>query len=259
MYLTKPPPIRLDHLAAAALHGGPRAVVSGAAALADYGLPVRPPSQELVLVPLGCGARSGGRIVVRPTARLPEPELRPGPPLAPPARAIADHVLTARDLGAVQMVLGAAIQDDLCTVAELTAELAAGPRRGSRLFREALQDINHNAHSAQEARAGRLLRTAGVSGFEQNVKVPFGTRWFVADFLWRAERAILEIDSRQYHFRPEDQASTRRRDQLLQTDGWAVLHVAPSELRGAEGGRAFVTLVQRWLAALRRRGGLPTR
>ncbi|PZS27030.1 MAG: hypothetical protein DLM58_19460 [Pseudonocardiales bacterium] len=95
VYCTAPPAGRIDHLAAAVKHGGGSAVVSGTAALREFGVRAAPvPSRELLLVPLDCGARSHGRIVVRRTPNLPEACLRPGPALAPVARAAVDHART---------------------------------------------------------------------------------------------------------------------------------------------------------------------
>ncbi len=247
VYLTAPPVTRQDRVWAAAHHGGPRAVVSGAAALAEYGFRIRPVARELTLVPVESGVRAWGSIIVRPTGRLPEAAVRPGPPLAPVARAVADHVLTLRRLSDVHAVLGAAIQQGVCTVAELAVELEAGPQRGSRPFREALQDVGYNAHSAPEARAGRWLRAAGVRGFEQNGRITVGRRVYVGDFVWRTRRAVLELDSVEFHFRVEDQEATLLRDQALQLAGWTVLHVKPSQLRD---GAAFTELVRAWLDAL---------
>lgn len=125
-----------------------------------------------------------------------------------------------------------------------------GTRRGSRLFREALRDVAYGAHSVPEAKAGRLLRSAGLTGFEQNAQIVVRGRRFVADFLWRELRAALEIDSTEYHLSPRDHEATLERDQMLRTGGYAVLHVKPSQLRHPA---AFVGIVGDWLASLSRR------
>jgi len=163
---------------------------------------------------------------------------------------VADHVVTVRRLDHVQAVVAHAVQRKLCTVAELAVELEAGPRRGSRPFREALRDVGYGAHSVPEARAGRLLRAAGVTGFEQNASIQVPGRTFVADFLWLELRAVLEIDSTEHHLSPEDHAATLERDQALQAAGYIVLRVKPSQLRDSD---AFVALIRAWLAAIARR------
>ena len=135
-------------------------------------------------------------------------------------------------------------------MADLATELESGPRRGSRLFREALRDTAYGAHSVPEAKAGRLLRSAGLTGFEQNAEIVLRGRRFVADFVWRELRAALEIDSTEYHLSPRDHRTTLERDQLLQAGGYAVLHVKPSQLHDRA---TFVRIVREWLASLARR------
>jgi len=39
------------------------------------------------------------------------------------------------------------------------------------MFREAPRDIAYGDHSVPEAKAGRLLRSAGLTGFEQNAPI----------------------------------------------------------------------------------------
>jgi very-short-patch-repair endonuclease len=251
VYLTEPPGTPWDRVHAAALHGGPGCAISAAAALAALGFRgVCPPSRVLVLVPTSSGVASWGAIHVRRTARPPHPRRYHDVPLAPVARSVADHVVTLHRLDHVQAIVAGAVQRRLCTVGELIVELEAGPRRGSRLFREALQDVGYGAHSAPEAMAGRLLRRAEIIGFRQNAEIYVRARRLVADFLWDELRAVLEIDSSEYHLTPEDHDATLARDQVLQAAGDVVLHVKPSQLRRPE---RFVQIVQDWLAALARR------
>ena len=209
VYLTASPATAADRMRAALLHGGPRAVVTGAAVLRILGLRSVPePDSELVLVPSSCASATWGRIRVRRTDRMPQPVIRAGLTLAPAARAVADHVVELRRPDRVQAVVAEVVQRGLCAVNDLAAELESGPRRGSRLFREALEAVGYGAHSVPEARAGRLLRRAGVVGFEQNAELWVAGRRLVADFMWRDLAAILEIDSTEYHLSPIDHERT---------------------------------------------------
>jgi very-short-patch-repair endonuclease len=250
IYLTTPPVTWLDRLHSAHLHAGSGCAISGAAALVEYGFRVGRPGAVLVLVACDIAVRSQPGIRIRRTTRLPAARRCRGLPLAPVARAVADHVVGLRHLDQVQAIVAHAVQRKLCTVADLAVELDAGPRRGSRLFREALRDVGFGANSVPEARAGRLLRAAGVTGFVQNAEVRVGDRRLLADFLWPELRAVLEIDSTEFHLTPEDHDATLARDQLLQAAGYIVLHVKPSQLRDAE---AFVALIRAWLVAVARR------
>jgi hypothetical protein len=130
VYCTDPPVQQVDHLAAASKHGGPGAVVSGTAAVRAYGFRTAPiPDHELLLVPLRCGARSHGRIIVRRSARLPAAEPRPGPPLAPAPRAVIDHARTLPRLDDVRAVVAEAVERAFCTSQELLWEVERGGRR----------------------------------------------------------------------------------------------------------------------------------
>ena len=247
VYLTHPPPIATDRLYAAALRGGPGAVLSGAAALYAHGLrAVGKPRYELVLVAAGSGVRSFGRVKVRHTARLPAPCLQPGPPLAPVERAVADHARSLLDVDDVRAIVAEAVQRGFCDVESIAVELQEGRRNGSSLLRRAVREVAAGAASAPEARAGTLLRAARVPPFEQNARVVVGSRDYFADFLWRELRAILEIDSREYHFAPQDWQATLRRDAALETAGYSVIHVVPSDLRDSA---EFVRRVRQWLAS----------
>jgi very-short-patch-repair endonuclease len=250
IYCTDSSPDRLDHLEAAVKHGGPAAVLSGSAALWQCGFrAVGSPKSALVLVPLGCGARSTGSISIRRTGRLPEPAPRPGPAVAPVQRAVLDHVRSLTDLDEVRAVVAEAVQREFCDPGQLVEELAGSARNGSSLARQAIADIAAGARSAPEARAARLLRGAGLSGFEQNVTITVAGRAWRPDFLWRALLAILEIDSYEHHFRRADWQATLRRHLILESAGYSVVHVPPSALHD---GPAFVGHVREWLAARRR-------
>jgi len=179
-----------DRLTAALTFAGPGALLSGAAALADEGLrAVGRPSAILVLVPVSTRLRSTAWVRIRPTQRLPERAVLPGPARAPLSRAVADLALERRRL----------------------------------------DEVTVGAWSAPEARAARVLRRAGVPPFEQNVRIDLpGGRFFVVDFLWRELKAILEIDSVEHHFDAPDRDATMDRHLVLETLGYSVVHRSPA-------------------------------
>ncbi len=248
IYLTAPPATATDRRRAATLHGGPDAALSGTAALEAWGLRAPSTPFELVLVPASTAVASWGRIRVRRTVRPFTRQQVGDAVVASAARCVADTVIGMRPLAAVQAIVSRAVQQGLCSVGDLAEELEHVPRRGSRNLREALEDAGHGAHSPAEALAGRALRAAGLTQFEQNVEIRADGRRFVADFLDRARRAVLEIDSTEYHLRESDHDATLRRDQLLQAAGFAVLHVKPRQVRDDPAG--FVRIVRAWLRAL---------
>jgi hypothetical protein len=55
-----------------------------------------------------------------------------------------------------------------------------------------------------------------------------GRARYYVDFLWRALRAVLEIDSREYHFTEANWRDTTTRHNALIAAGFAVTHYPPS-------------------------------
>ncbi|HEY7049128.1 MAG TPA: hypothetical protein VH373_18045 [Jatrophihabitantaceae bacterium] len=238
-----------DRLAAATAFAGAGALLSGAAVLHDEGLrSVTRPVSVLVLVPITRRLRSTGWVRIRPTRRLPDAELLPGPPRVAIARAVADHALILRHIDDVRAVVADAVRRRLSTVDEIAAELEVGPRNGSALLRQAIAEVGDGAWSAPEARAARLLRRAGVPPFEQNARIDLpGGGAYVADLLWRELRAILEIDSAEYHLGPAEWAATMGRHLTLETLGYSVAHQPPSTIR--DHPERFVREIRAWLTA----------
>jgi very-short-patch-repair endonuclease len=189
-----------DRLDAAVAYAGEGAMLSGAAALCGLGLRAVPrPSEVLVLAPPAREPPAASRsyVRIRRTARLPEAAAIPGPPRAHPARAVADLSLELPRLDDVRTVVAQSVRRRLCTIDQIAAALAAGPRRGS-------------AH---------LRRPDG--------------RFLIADFLWRDLNAILEIDSVEHHLDPADWRARMDRHPLLETVGHAVVHRAPAAIFSA--------------------------
>jgi very-short-patch-repair endonuclease len=87
-----------------------------------------------------------------------------------------------------------------------------------------------------------------VPPFEQNARIdlPDGG-YYVADFLWRELRAILEIDSVEHHFDLADWEATMDRHLVLETLGFSVTHRPPTAIR--DRPRRFVRDISAWLTA----------
>lgn len=65
----------------------------------------------------------------------------------------------------------------------------------------------------------------------------------VADVLWRDLRAVLEIDSREFHLSEAEWKATMQRHNRLTSAGLALTHYPPS----ATGDPAWPDEVARWL------------
>jgi hypothetical protein len=256
--LTAPgPPTRADWLNVGLELAAPTGAISGWDALRIVGLgDPEPPTREVLVLTRGGEHRVRGRVRIRPTRRpytswtLPgdHPDL-PYADVVHAARAVADTALLYRRFRPVRALVTTAIQRQACAVDELIAELASGPRNGSAWLRRALTDARDGAKSIAEAEAIDILRHSPVPEFEANVPIvtTSGVQIAEADCLWRELRAVMEIDSRAYHFSEDDWNATRRRRRRLGRHGLAVDHYAPKEVR--ENGRAFAKEVEQWLRA----------
>jgi very-short-patch-repair endonuclease len=238
-----------DRVNAALAFAGPDALLTGAAALADLGLrTVRRPDRLLLLVPRSNHMRPAGWVRLRRTDRMPPPALVPGPRRADLARSVADLALERRNLDDVRALVTQSLRARLCTLPELWAELESGPHKFSANLRRALQDADAGAWSAPEARAAAILCSAEVPPFEQNacIDLPDGSQLYV-DFLWRALRAVLEIDSDEHHGDPAERDDTDRRHLQLETLGFSVAHRRPNVI--IREPRRFRREMESWLAA----------
>lgn len=252
VYLTVPgAPTELDRWVAALLFAGAGGTLSGAAALRVVGVRgIAVPSRLLVLVPPPNRKESIGFVQVRRTLRPVELAAVPGPRCAAPARAVADLCLTLSRLDDARAAVGKVVQQGHATVEDIGLELAAGPRQHSRNLRMALEEVGWGAESAPEARALRLLKSAGVAGFIPNVWLQLlDGSWRRVDAYWPRLRFSLEMDGKEWHFRVDRWAKGLSRDVALAKIGVYGVHRPPSALRDEAG---FIADVLALLAARER-------
>ncbi len=257
--LTRPDdPLRDDWAMAGLWLGGAAAALSGWDAIALRGVVAHRTLTGPVLVLTDHGrVRQVGGVHLRPTRRryacwqtsVDDPTL-PGARVVGPARAVADAAIGCRDLDRVRAAVASTVQRQVCTVQDLTEELARGPRNGSALLRQALGEAMDGSRSVAEARAARRLHRAGLGPFQQNAPVnrPTGEPAYLADFLWPAAKAVLEIDSREFHFSERDWKATMRRHNDLTSWGYSVTHYPPSAIDGP----GWPGEVRKWLFARQR-------
>jgi hypothetical protein len=218
---------------AAQLYGGPRSVITGSAAALSHR--IRAPQSEFVdvLVPLVRQRQDAGFVRLHRTSRMPERVCRFGPiryALAP--RAIADTVRELTSLRDVQAVIADAVQRRRCEVSELAAELNAGPRARSALFREALADVSEGIRSAAEGDLKDLLAKSGLPMPLFNASVYDGSTFIARPDAWWPEFGVaVEVDSREWHMSPQDHARTLERQQRMGKYGIVVLPFTPSQIR----------------------------
>jgi very-short-patch-repair endonuclease len=111
---------------------------------------------------------------------------------------------------------------ELLTPRELEDVLARNrPCRGAARLAEILGDDTATAlsRSKREKRMLRLLRNAGLPPPETNVRIGR----FEADFLWRAHRLVVELDSYRFHRGPAAFRREREKDLAFRAAGLDVL------------------------------------
>ncbi len=242
-------------VAAALLHGGPAAMVTGLHACRRHGVRRGPPPTTLhLLVPHARQIRNTDLMHVERTHRLPEPVLRAGIPLAPVARAVADATrrLHARD--EITELVADAVQRGLCTVAQVSQKLNDNGRRGSSTPRRVLDDVSAGVRSAAEAEVKKLWERSGLPEPWWNARVhdARGRLLGIADAWWDDVALAWEINSLEWHLSPQDYAREQERLARFTAVGVCVLPTLPRRLR-TEKGEVLDELRGAYKAAAERR------
>ena len=218
---------------AALLHAGPHSVITGATAVRRNG--IRPPGSNVVdvLVPVEVRCQSFAFVRVQRTSRMPSQirttgEIR----FAGPERAVADAARALTALRDVRAVVSDAVQKRLCSIERLRAELQQGPTRGSGLLRAALDEVGDGVRSVTEGDLRLLLKRARVPMPMSNARLYEGdTLIAIVDCWWPDSGVAGEVDSREYHFRPDDWQRTMRRHDQLVARGVLLLHFSPQRIK----------------------------
>jgi hypothetical protein len=219
---------------AALLYAGPRSLITGSAAVRHHRL--RPPGPNLVdvLIPWTDRRQSAGFVRVHRTRRMPARRYRIGMIRFTKApRAVADSARNLIRFDDVRHVVCDAVQRRVCTVAELTAELAAGPATGATLFRDALAEIGDGVRSVAEADCRILILSSDLPRPMFNARLFDANGVFIATVDGRRPEAgvAAEVDSRAYHLSADDQDRTTERHDRLLAYGILPLHFPPKRIK----------------------------
>ena len=106
------------------------------------------------------------------------------------------------------------------TALGLTKGRAGNPKR-----QELLLDSRDEPWSEAERQFHRLLRAAGITGWQANRPVRINGLNVYPDVVFRRQRLVIEIDGREFHSDREAFESDRRRQNLLVLNGWRVLRI----------------------------------
>jgi very-short-patch-repair endonuclease len=216
-------------LMATALSGGPDAVVTAAPALALRA--VRGFHLGDVRVVTGRRPPRSALPGVEETFRLPEHHRTTvdGIPTATVARALFD---LASECSPVRLrhSTDAALAANQVTVPELEqvlADLAERGRHGSAEMRLVIEErlgVYRPPTTELESAFLDLVRSAGLPEPDRQVNLGSRLAWIgQVDFVWRAQRIIVETDGSGTHDSITDRQADERRDRALEAAGWTVL------------------------------------
>jgi hypothetical protein len=229
-------PSRAQLEMAAQLYGGPDAIITGPAALPCHRIRAEIPETIDVLVPLAFQRRDVRYVRLHRTRRLPLAFTGLGPSvpiryaLAP--RAVGDTVRGLTSLREVQAIIADAVQRRRCSLSELIAEVNAGPRNNSGLFRKALAEVTGGVRSVAEVDLRKLLVKSGLPMPLFNHELWSGTEFVAKPDAWYPEFGIaIEVDSTEWHITPNDHQKDVRRQTRMGRHLIVVLRFKPWEIR----------------------------
>ena len=228
---------------AAVLYAGRDCVITGRAALQQYG--VRVPLTETVdvLIPDVRKLQSAGFVRTHRTERMPQaPVTRGGIRWAPVARALADTSRGDLELRDVRALVAEAVQHRKCTISQLAEELRCGPKRGSGALRAALEEVADGVASGAEGDLRKLIKSGRLPEPMYNPRLYVGSVFLAQpDLYWRDAGVAGEVDSREWHLSPELWAKTLERHAKMSAQGIIVVHYTPRRIR-TEGARVLAEL-----------------
>lgn len=224
---------------AAMLYTGPWGVMTGFAALRRHGMRVPDSSQVpdstklTVLIPAGHVRVNRAFVTVQPTTRMPEMVCYQGPvQFVLPERAVADAARELPGFREVRGLVADAVQQRLCRIETLKAELERGPVRHSAHLRRALAEVADGIRSGAEGDFRDLILKARLPKPMFNARLYAGRELLgVADAWWPDAGVAGEVDSRAWHLSPEDWENTLARNARLSSQGIVVLHFTPGQIR----------------------------
>jgi hypothetical protein len=133
----------------------------------------------------------------------------------------------------VRALIGDAVQNRHCTVAQLSDELQVGGTPNGALLRKVIAEAAIGIRSAPEAELRDLIIKAALPMPLFNPRLYLPSRKFIAcpDAWWPEAGVAIEIDSRRWHLAPDDWERTMNRHSDLGQYGIVTLHATPHQLR----------------------------
>lgn len=226
-------PTQTQRSTAAVLYGGDDALLTGHAALAEYGFRRSSGRATVhILIPHHRRRASRGYVTVERTRRPPLAVFRGRQPCAALVRCAIDAARTTDDLDQCRALLAEIVQRGDTALEELAIELASGTSRGAAIPRQVLGELSGNAHSKAEIDAQRLYPRSGLPPMVFNRELEDLDGNFVAltDGWLDDVGLVWEIDSLRHHLSVPDHEATVRRRARLRRRGAIVVETLPRDL-----------------------------
>jgi very-short-patch-repair endonuclease len=209
-------------LLAAVFACGSGAVLSHRSAAAHWGLLQTAAARIDVSVPRGGGRTQRPGIRVHTSRRLDPEDVteREGIPITTVARTLVDLCAVANDRQ-LEKALEQAYVLRLLAPGAIDDALARAGGRKTVALRRLLRAERRAAtitRSELEERFLALVRRAGLPDPEVNARLYD----YEVDFLWRAQRRVIEVDGHAYHSTRQAASRDRRKDDDLETAGYRV-------------------------------------
>lgn len=241
VYVTYTGPLTVrDRCIAALKYAGAGAALAGRTAALLHGIRYVAQTEFVhVLVPATTRKSSRDWVRIQRTTRPLRRVRVNGLPAITVARATVDLALVLPTLRDVRAVVGDVLQRRLTTLADLRDEFVLAPQQGKKHLRQALEDAGAGTRSAPEGGLRDIFRRFRLPVPQFNARIMIaGYGEVVVDALWRKQRVVVEVDSREWHLSPADWERTMRRHNALQRAGYVVLHFPPSRIYGDPQGVA---------------------
>jgi len=156
-------------------------------------------------------------------------------PLTSPARTIVDCAGILDAQGVRDLIEEAAVQR-LLDIAAIDQVLDGPPRRGSKRLLDELAPWRRyhrgiKIRSRMEAKLLPLLTRAELPIPQTNVRLRLAEKVYEVDFLWRAQKLIVETDGGRFHDNPAAGRRDSERNHALAVAGYRLPRLGWEELR----------------------------
>jgi hypothetical protein len=211
--------------------------ITGTAAIAWHGLPVKRSEFIDVLVPLRYKRCDAGFVRLHRTSLELGVICEDGAVVyAPLDRAIIDAARQSADLAEIRDLVASAVQRGKLMVGHLVRELdKTGPAAGTARVRVVLAEVADGVRSVAEADLRKLIIEMRLPTPLYNPDLYVGGRFLARPDAWWPEAGVaVEVDSIAWHLAPADYERTQVRHDRMIAQGIRVLHFTPRYLRTAK-------------------------